>query len=195
MSENIEKMLQVVRDRGNFKVAIETTEKNCRLQSLLLGHCGYSWSGNDKKVYTWPIYSLVCENGQLTYFARQRNHNKHIADHSFNVDELTAALEHGIQQGYDFKEPEPTPENTVAGTANPAVFQPKHYELFPDIESIEIIACSLTLDEWRGFCLGNCIKYRLRAGKKDKLEQDIGKANNYANNLFNDFKHLCRGPR
>ena len=78
---------------------------------------------------------------------------------------------------------------------NDSVYQPKHYELMDGIESIEVIACSLTGDEWRGFCLGNALKYRLRVGKKDNIEQELKKADNYTNNLYHDFKHLNRGYR
>lgn len=78
---------------------------------------------------------------------------------------------------------------------NDAVHQPKHYELMEGVESIEIIAASLTPAEWRGFCLGNAIKYRLRAGKKDALQQDIDKAVNYTDNLYTDHKHLNRKER
>lgn len=79
--------------------------------------------------------------------------------------------------------------------ADDAVHQPKHYELMEGVESIEIIAASLTEAEWRGFCLGNAVKYRLRAGKKDALQQDIDKANNYTDNLFPSLKHLNRNDR
>ena len=82
-----------------------------------------------------------------------------------------------------------------ATPTNDAVYQPKHYELMEGIESIEVIACSLTGDEWRGFCLGNALKYRLRVGKKDNIEQELKKASNYADNLYHDFKHLNRGYR
>ena len=59
------------------------------------------------------------------------------------------------------------------------VKNPKHYEVLDGVESIEIIARSMTPEQWHGFCLGNIIKYRIRAGKKDSLEQDIAKANYY----------------
>ncbi len=75
---------------------------------------------------------------------------------------------------------------------NDPVNNPKHYQLFSGLESITIIASSLTHDEWRGFCLGNCLKYRLRAGKKGVVQQDIDKANNYADTLFEKYKHLNR---
>lgn len=75
------------------------------------------------------------------------------------------------------------------------VKSPKHYQLMDGIESIEVIACSLTKSEWRGFCLGNALKYRIRAGKKDELQQDVDKANFYTDVLFNKHAHLCRNNR
>lgn len=75
---------------------------------------------------------------------------------------------------------------------NEQVKNPKHYQIIDDFESIDIIACSMTEAEFKGFCLGNIIKYRLRAGNKDSLEQDIAKANEYKL-IFNNKKHLCRG--
>ncbi len=65
-----------------------------------------------------------------------------------------------------------------------AVNNPKHYDLFADgTQSMDVIEASLTPEEFTGFLKGNCLKYRLRAGKKDKLEQDINKANWYENKL------------
>lgn len=60
-----------------------------------------------------------------------------------------------------------------------AVEKPSHYMAFPDMEAIDIIRKVLTPDEFKGYCKGNILKYRLRAGNKDKLEQDIGKADKY----------------
>jgi hypothetical protein len=71
------------------------------------------------------------------------------------------------------------------------VAKPKHYQFFPDVEAIEIIARSMTEAEFRGYCLGNRLKYRLRAGQKDKLEQDIAKSDAYLD-LFERCKGLCR---
>ena len=59
-----------------------------------------------------------------------------------------------------------------------AVKTPKHYKIL-DTEAIDIIFKSLSQEEFGGYCLGNALKYRLRAGKKDKLEQDIAKAEEY----------------
>ena len=77
---------------------------------------------------------------------------------------------------------------------NDAVHQPKHYGVLDGVESIQIIASSMTRDEWRGFCMGNIMKYRMRAGKKDALQQDIDKANEYEM-LFDKYKELNRAKR
>lgn len=75
------------------------------------------------------------------------------------------------------------------------VKEPSHYALFDDIEAIEIIARSMTVEMFRGYCLGNILKYRLRAGKKSELayaEKDLAKANFYAE-LFEKHKEKCYG--
>ena len=72
------------------------------------------------------------------------------------------------------------------------VRKPSHYQLIDGIESIEIIARSMTAEQWKGFCLGNMLKYRIRAGKKDALQQDIDKANYYGE-LYELHKGKCYG--
>lgn len=54
---------------------------------------------------------------------------------------------------------------------------PDHYKQYP-IEVIEIIRRVLTEEQFTGYCVGNEIKYRLRAGfnNPDKIEEDINKA-------------------
>ena len=74
------------------------------------------------------------------------------------------------------------------------VKNPKHYQLLDGCESITIIASAMTREQWHGFCLGNIIKYRLRAGNKDALEQDIAKADFYKE-LYSLHLHLCRGVK
>lgn len=71
------------------------------------------------------------------------------------------------------------------------VHSPKHYSVFDGIEAIEIIASSLTLSEFRGYCFGNLLKYRLRVGKKDDVKQELGKADKYQE-LFDKYQHLCK---
>ncbi|HBM2443541.1 TPA: DUF3310 domain-containing protein [Enterobacter hormaechei subsp. xiangfangensis] len=74
------------------------------------------------------------------------------------------------------------------------VNQPQHYQFFPDLEAIEVIARSTTQEQFYGYCLGNRLKYRLRAGNKDKLEQDIAKSDKYLE-LYEEYKGLCYGAR
>lgn len=85
--------------------------------------------------------------------------------------------------------PATTQEPTVSVTTD-AVNSPKHYQFFPGLEAIEVIARSMTRDQFYGYCLGNRLKYRLRAGNKDKLEQDIAKSDKYLE-LYEHHKGLC----
>ena len=71
------------------------------------------------------------------------------------------------------------------------VNKPSHYQFFEGVEVIEIIASSMTCEQFKGYCLGNRIKYRLRAGNKDKLEQEIAKSDKYVD-LYDEHKHLCK---
>jgi len=66
------------------------------------------------------------------------------------------------------------------------VRNPKHYQLY-NLETIEVIRDSMTNEEWLGYCKGNSLKYRLRAGKKDPVEQDIAKAM-YYEELYEKYK-------
>lgn len=73
------------------------------------------------------------------------------------------------------------------------VKQPSHYQLFEGVEAIEVIARSMTQEMFRGYCLGNILKYRLRAGKKSELatlEKDMAKAAFYLE-LYTKHKGLC----
>lgn len=73
------------------------------------------------------------------------------------------------------------------------VRKPSHYQVFDGVESIEIIARSMTVSEFRGFCMGNVLKYRLRAGKKAEMatmEKDLNKAAFYQE-LFDLHKGKC----
>ena len=71
------------------------------------------------------------------------------------------------------------------------VHSPKHYQVFPDKEAIEIIASSMTFEQFYGYCLGNFLKYRLRIGAKDEVQQELGKSNKYKE-LYEKHKHLCK---
>lgn len=84
-----------------------------------------------------------------------------------------------------------TPSIQESTTKEPdAVNSPQHYQFFPDLEAIEIIARSMTQEQFYGYCLGNRLKYRLRAGNKDKLEQDIAKSDKYSE-LYEQHRGKC----
>lgn len=73
------------------------------------------------------------------------------------------------------------------------VREPSHYALFDGIEAIEIIARSMTTEQFRGYILGTVLKYRLRAGKKQDLayaEKDLAKAD-FFKELYEKYKGLC----
>lgn len=71
------------------------------------------------------------------------------------------------------------------------VNKPSHYQFFEGVEVIEIIASSMTCEQFKGYCLGNRIKYRLRAGNKDDIAQEIAKSDKYVE-LYDEHKHLCK---
>lgn len=63
------------------------------------------------------------------------------------------------------------------------VNNPKHYDLFPNQQVIDVIQSALTEEEFAGYCKGNALKYRLRAGDKGDALKCIAKANWYQNKL------------
>ena len=58
------------------------------------------------------------------------------------------------------------------------VDHPEHYQQYPK-EVIEIIHLILGDEGFKSYCLGNEIKYRLRAGFKGSSTEDIAKAMSY----------------
>lgn len=58
---------------------------------------------------------------------------------------------------------------------------PDHYKKTYPFEVIDVIRESLTRSQFEGYCLGNELKYRLRAGvkNKDTALEDIQKAEWY----------------
>lgn len=89
--------------------------------------------------------------------------------------------------------PLPVKPKVSGGTEDPSVKRPSHYQVFDGLESIEVIARSMTVSEFRGFCMGNVLKYRLRAGKKSdqaNVTKDLAKAEFYKE-LFEKHKGQC----
>jgi hypothetical protein len=67
-----------------------------------------------------------------------------------------------------------------------AVNHPDHYNKHP-MECIEVLKLLLTPEEFKGFCLGNSIKYRWRAGDKDNAVEDLEKAEWYEKVMFGEL--------
>lgn len=64
---------------------------------------------------------------------------------------------------------------------------PNHYKLDGlNIESIDIIKARLGKDGYKAFCVGNVIKYILRADKKNGLE-DYKKAGQYLKWIIDNY--------
>ena len=60
-----------------------------------------------------------------------------------------------------------------------AVNHPSHYGGDTLYETIKVLEAWLTPEQFKGFCMGNTIKYLSRAGKKDKEIQELKKAKFY----------------
>jgi hypothetical protein len=61
-----------------------------------------------------------------------------------------------------------------------AITSPDHYKVCEGLEVVEMIRAVLTPEQFRGYCLGNLIQYRMRAGKKTMSPMgDLGKAHVY----------------
>lgn len=83
------------------------------------------------------------------------------------------------------------PVRLLGSTGGSPIHSPQHYQVFPYKEAIEIIASSMTTEQFYGYCLGNFLKYRLRIGAKDEVQQELGKSNKYKE-LYEKHKHLCK---
>ena len=61
------------------------------------------------------------------------------------------------------------------------VKHPHHYKQFPVevIDIIQLVLARANLDPFQSYCLGNELKYRLRAGFKGDTTEDINKALEY----------------
>lgn len=95
----------------------------------------------------------------------------------------------GWYEGY-FEEVDATEAAKPNTLDSNMVTNPKHYEFFEDVEAITIIARSMTEKQFAGYCMGNALKYRLRAGKKFNTEEDLKKAD-YYKELFQKHRHEC----
>lgn len=108
------------------------------------------------------------EYGKVTPLMRELHYNK-VGEFADDID---------VFNWYHGREKEVETLAVASNFVETAVQNPKHYKFF-DTEVIEIIRASMTKEQFIGYCKGNCIKYRLRAGKKDDALQDLMKAEEY----------------
>jgi hypothetical protein len=80
------------------------------------------------------------------------------------------------------RRPAPAEEATVTTIISDPINHPNHYKV-GGIETIDFIQAKLTPEEFKGYLLGNVLKYASRAGHKDNAVQDAGKMAWYANKL------------
>lgn len=72
----------------------------------------------------------------------------------------------------------PAPTKEVATPQHDEVNHPAHYTS-GGIETIDFIEAKLSPEEFRGYCLGNALKYLSRTGKKGEAMTDLQKAKWY----------------
>lgn len=66
------------------------------------------------------------------------------------------------------------------------VKKPNHYQIAKGIEVMDVIEAvlgHLKLEGHEAYLMGNFLKYRLRMGDKDAVEQELGKSNEYRRRL------------
>ena len=69
--------------------------------------------------------------------------------------------------------------NELREAQSDLINKPKHYQLIGDLEAIDVIERTLTSEQFKGYLIGNFLKYRLRAGNKDNALQDLAKSEWY----------------
>lgn len=72
---------------------------------------------------------------------------------------------------------------------------PKHYDLFPGNQAIDVIQAALTPEEFNGYLKGNVLKYRLRAGRKGDPLIDLGKSEWYRDKLQETVDAALQTPK
>ena len=60
---------------------------------------------------------------------------------------------------------------------------PNYYKKTYAKEVIDLLQASLTPEEFKGYCKGNMLKYRFRAGYKGDRDEDLKKSNWYQDKL------------
>jgi len=94
------------------------------------------------------------------------------------------------KEDFEVVDVNPAERSTIQDSKD-MVNSPSHYALFDDIEAIQVIASSMTKEMFKGYCFGNLLKYKLRAGGKDDIQQELKKADKYKE-LYEKYQNLCK---
>lgn len=89
---------------------------------------------------------------------------------------------HTLSELYELP-PEQNPEDDKKVTNHP-----QRYNGNSEYECYKVLKHWLTPEQYKGFLLGNALKYQCRLGKKDDERQEIDKAEWYLNELKNCYK-------
>ena len=95
-----------------------------------------------------------------------------------NIDEVVTdswKMSHQVTSNDTGLSNEPIPHKTLDPKSG-------HYDA-GGIETIEILKAKLTKEQYKGYLLGNIIKYSTRANFKDQFNRDIEKINVYSDQL------------
>ena len=69
--------------------------------------------------------------------------------------------------------------DAINGLANTDAIKPDYYER-SSMQPLEVMQRIMTVEQFEGFLLGNCIKYRMRCENKGQRDSDMYKARQYA---------------
>lgn len=97
-------------------------------------------------------------------------HGEIIALAKINIDDMTESMPFELLEG-----------------DNDDVKHPTHYQIGAGIQAIDIIKGAMTPEQYKGYLLGNQIKYRMRAGSKGDAAKCIAKADWYRDRLNMEF--------
>jgi len=82
----------------------------------------------------------------------------------------------------------PEDERKAMKKAKPdMVHSPPHY-VIGGIETVDVIEAKLSQQEWRGYLMGNILKYVTRHGYKSEPKEDLEKAQYYLKKLIKSYE-------
>lgn len=127
-----------------------------------------------RDVYDILNYLNNPETNLVTFKVVEPEESKYVAEEYVSMPRLTG------------KNIEAPIMSSIPLADNNMIVNQEHYTN-NDIQPIEIMKANFTIDEYRGFLLGNIVKYPLRYRDKNGLE-DLKKTNTYLTWLIQDIE-------